>query len=250
MKKIFAIAAMAAMLIACGEEKPENKPNGGGNNNGGGNEEPEYVDAITIDGDMSDWAALDASKVVEATIATGEVKYAGLSKVKVYADELYINVYFEANVVDDPETADVDETQNDFQLDICLNPDNSEETGGYANVWSDAGIDFLLEGSIASAGAMLDYDPECYNWAGEVGAEGWSWDGPVVDAALGLAVGKGTWAGYEVKISRDMVPMDFADKCTLGVGLSMSWNRYGLLPNGTITEEDSAGLAPQLVINL
>jgi hypothetical protein len=91
MKKFFAIAAMAAMLIACGDNKEDNKPN-----NGGDPVEPEFVSLITIDGDMSDWATLDATKVVEATCAEGDVKHGELKKVKIYADELYINVYFEA----------------------------------------------------------------------------------------------------------------------------------------------------------
>ena len=74
MKKIFAIAAMAAMLIACGEEKPENKPNGGGNNNGGGNEEPAFVAAITVDGQFADW---DAVEVEELALKDGTERAGG-----------------------------------------------------------------------------------------------------------------------------------------------------------------------------
>lgn len=39
MKKFFAIAAMAAMIIACGEKEPEVEPNGNGNGNGNGDTE-------------------------------------------------------------------------------------------------------------------------------------------------------------------------------------------------------------------
>lgn len=242
MKKIFAIAAMAAMLIACGDEKPENKPG-----NGGGTtpepEVPEYVDAITIDGDFADWEALDASKVLVATCAENPY-YGALKTVKVYADELYINIYFEAEYLADGDDA------NDFHIDVCINCDGDEATGGYAANWTDAGIDYLLEGCVRTAGAYVDYDADCFAWGGEVGAEGWTWNSDLgLAAGNGLTVGKGTFeGGYEIKITKDLIPMDFADEYTLGVGLSMSWNRYGLLPNADVTEEDAKGLAAQFVV--
>ena len=135
MKKFFAIAAMAAMLIACGDKENDDKKPG----NGGEPEEPEFVSAITIDGQFGDWAALDASKVVEATLPEGETKHGDLKKVKIYADDLYINVYFEAA---EPE-ADMP-----YHIDLCINIDNDEMTGGYANVWSNAGVDYLIEGCV------------------------------------------------------------------------------------------------------
>ena len=242
MKKIFAIAAMAAMLIACGEKPEENKPNGGENNGGGNTEEPVYVDPITIDGDFADWAALDASKVTVVTCAENPY-YAALKTVKVYADDLYINIYFEAEYLTEGDDA------NDFHIDVCLNCDGDETTGGYAANWTDAGIDFLLEGCVRTAGAFVDYDADAFDWAGEVGAEGWSWNADLgVGAGAGLTAGKGTFEGYEIKILKDLIPMNFGETYTLGVGLSMSWNRYGLLPNADVTEEDVKGLAAQIVV--
>ncbi len=247
MKKIFAIAAMAAMLIACGDEKPENKPG-----NGGGTtpepEVPEYVDAITIDGDFADWDALDASKVLVATCAENPY-YGALKTVKVYADELYINIYFEAEYLAEGDDA------NDFHIDVCLNCDGSEDTGGYAANWTDAGIDFLLEGCVRTAGAFVDYDADAFAWdldaatAAGTPYEGWYWNADNgVAAGAGLTAGKGTFEGYEIKITKDLIPMDFAAEYYVGVGLSMSWNRYGLLPNADITEEDAKGLAPMFVV--
>lgn len=234
MKKFFAIAAMAAMLIACGDNKEDNKPN-----NGGDPVEPEFVSLITIDGDMSDWATLDASKVVEATCAEGDVKHGELKKVKIYADELYINVYFEAA---EPE-ADVP-----YHIDLCVNIDNDELTGGYAAVWADAGIDYLIEGCVYNENAYQEYAGEAFPWSGEIGAEGWSWDTEAVIA--GSSTGKGTFAGYEIQVMRDLLPLEFGDTFTMGVGLSKNWGRCGLLPNAVISEADPNGLAPQFVVTI
>ena len=62
-------------------------------------------------------------------------KYGGLKLVKVYADEMYVNVYLEA--YEDVEAGKA------YHVNLCFNSDNSELTGGYAGVWSDAGVDYL-----------------------------------------------------------------------------------------------------------
>lgn len=235
MKKFFAIAAMAAMLIACGDNGDDNKKPGPGNEP----EEPEFVSAITIDGQFGDWAALDASKVVEATLPEGETKYGDLKKVKIYADDLYIYVYYESN---EPDPASV------YHIDLCINIDNDEMTGGYANVWSNAGVDYLIEGAVYSEGAFVEYGGEAYPWSGEIGAEGWSWDTAAVIA--GACKGMGTAAGYEIQVTRDMLPLDFGASFTMGVGLSKDWGRCGLLPCNVISEEDPAGLAPQFNVTI
>lgn len=234
MKKFFAIAAMAAMLIACGDNGEENKKPVGGEP-----EEPEFVSAITIDGQFGDWAALDASKVVEATLPEGETLNSDLKKVKIYADDLYINVYFEAA---EPE-ADMP-----YHIDLCINIDNDEMTGGYANVWSNAGIDYLIEGCVYNENAYQEYAGEAFPWSGEIGAEGWSWDTAAVVA--GSSTGKGTFAGYEIQVTRDMLPLDFGASFTMGVGLSKNWGRCGLLPCNVISEEDPNGLAPQFNVTI
>ena len=239
MKKFFAIAAMAAMLIACGEKendetkKPTTEP-----------EPEEFVSKITVDGDFSDWAALDASKVVVAENAAEPVKYGGLKLVKVYADEMYVNVYFEAYEEVEAGVA--------YHINLCFNSDNSELTGGYAGMWTNAGVDYLAQGWIYDGTVYGSYDPGVYPWIGEVGAEGWSWSTTEgqVDEGNGVATGAGTVLAYEIQLIREMTPCQWEDTFTMGVGLTKAWGNFGVLPNATATEEDPNGLAPQMVITI
>lgn len=245
MKKFFAIAAMAAMLIACGEPE-ENKP-AGGENNGGGNTEETYVDPIKVDGDFADWDALDASKVVEAVGAT-DAYYAGLTKVRIYADDLFINILLESNV----DTNDAEAMAVAYYVNVLLNADNNQATGGYAEIWTDAGVDCLMQGWIWDGSTVGSYDPGCYAWNGEAGASGWNWDvdGALVAEGSGLASGAGTVAKYEIKIVKDMIPLDLATPFTMGIGFSKAWDTYGLLPNAPVTEEfpGGAGNAAMFVV--
>ena len=239
MKKFFALAAIAAMFMACDGNEQQ-----GGNKPGPGNEdEPVFVSKITVDGDFADWDALDASKVAVAECATAP-KYAGLKTVKVYADEMYINVYLEAY-------EDVEEGVA-YHVNLCLNSDNSELTGGYAGVWADAGVDYLAQGWIYDGTVYGSYDPGVYPWNGEVGAEGWSWSTTEgqVDEGNGVAKGAGTVLGYEIQLTREMTPCQWADTFTMGVSLTKAWGNFGLLPNADATEEDPAGLAPQFVVTI
>lgn len=248
MKKIFAIAAMAAMLIACGDEKPENKPQGG-NNNGGG-DEIEYVDPITIDGEFADWAALNAADVLVAENVEGSL-YPGLKVVKIYSDELYVNIYLESNVDLNDETA----MAAAYHVNVLLNADNNQETGGYADIWTDAGVDALLQGWIYDGTQYGSYTPGSYAWSGEVGASGWSWntDEPLVaEENSSIATGAGTLAAYELKINKLKVGLPLASPFTMGVGLTKAWGNFGILPNAAQDATDGAenpnGLAPMFVV--
>ncbi|MBO7188100.1 MAG: hypothetical protein J6V31_00755 [Tidjanibacter sp.] len=239
MKKFFALAAMAAMFFACGE-----KPVGPNPGPGPGPEPDVFESKITIDGDFSDWDTLDASKVVVAENATAPVKYGALKLVKVYADEMYVNVYFEA--YEDVEAGAA------YHINLCFNSDNSELTGGYAGVWSDAGVDYLAQGWVYDGTVYGSYDPGVYPWVGEVGAEGWSWSTTEgqVDEGNGVAKGAGTVLAYEIQLTREMTPCQWEDTFTMGIGYTKAWGNVGVLPNATATEEDPNGLAPQMVITI
>ena len=238
MKKLFAIAAMAAMLFACGDNNEEGKKPVGGDDEG-----EVFVSPITIDGDFADWAGLDASKVAVAENAEGS-KYAGLKLVKVYADEMYVNVYLEA--YEDVEAGAA------YHVNLCFNSDNSELTGGYAGVWTNAGVDYLAQGWIYDGTVYGSYDPGVYPWVGEVGGDGWNWSTTEgqVDEGNGVAKGAGTVLGYEIQLTREMTPCQWEDTFTMGVSLTKAWGNFGVMPNATCTEEDVDGLAPQFVITI
>ena len=162
MKKVFALLAMAAMVSVVSCQK---KPNGGG---GGGNDpddEKEYVQPIKIDGDFSDWAKLDATKVSTAT-CVADAKYTALKTVKVYADELFVFVYLEWDKEQIEAVPDVEHVP----FHIYINGDGNAATGGYADEFSDACSDLLLEGSLFDGSAWQGYDPGAYKWLGEANA--------------------------------------------------------------------------------
>ena len=90
MKKILTFLAMTASIlmvsVSCHKNDDEDEDEGG--------EEPEYVAPIKVDGDFSDWAKLPAANVAEAKCDPEATKTA-LKLVKVYADAVYVFVYFE-----------------------------------------------------------------------------------------------------------------------------------------------------------
>jgi hypothetical protein len=89
MKKILSFLAMTASILAISVSC--SKPNDDEDEDDGGKKE-EYVAPIKVDGDFSDWAKL--SGVAEAKCDPEATKTA-LKLVKVYADAVYVFVYFE-----------------------------------------------------------------------------------------------------------------------------------------------------------
>ena len=236
MKKIFAIAAMAAMLIACGEEKPENKPN---NENPTPDPEPEFVAAITVDGQFADW---DAVEVDEIALKDGNTYgKTALKKVKFYTDEMYINVYVEF----DPAEA----------MALCVYFDvDADETTGRAEPCK--GIELYLDGMIADWTLNADEtafieprisalapDMTAFKYTGEDGAAAWAWE-ELLAAGNGFAVGStpvavGANEAFEMAIVKELSPMPFGEQVGIAISLSnFGWNECGTLPQ--YSEEDLA----------
>ena len=252
MKKLFALLAFASLVfVACDPKEDPDKPDDGKDKPG---EQTEYVAPINIDGDFSDWAKLDASKVATATTDPNATKTA-LKVAKVYADEYYIFGYFEF------ELGPIPGNEADMWLPLhwYLNADGSASTGGYADSFAEGDAEWLLETSVHN------YDPALFKWWGEVGGTGWNWSDPngandetdywgaIIPEGQGIgqsagsvnmADGKGK---YEISISRDMMPMvEFADQFTVGFDMSIGWDAtLGLLPNAA-----DGALAPKLKVTV
>ncbi len=239
MKKIFAIAAMAAMLIACGEEKPENKPQGGGNTPTP-EPEPEFVAAITVDGQFADW---DAVEVEELALKDGNTySKAELKKVKFYTDEMYINIYAEY----DPANA--------MALCIYLDVDANATTGRAEPC---QGIELYLDGTIAEwslneagdtfiAPRISALAPDCtvHKFTGEDGTTGWSWETDILGAGNGFAVGStpvavGANEAFEMAIVKELCPIALGEEVGIAVSITgYDWAEHGTLPQ--YSEEDLA----------
>ena len=253
MKKFMTLAAIfaAAMMsfTACEETKPDN---GGTTTDENlcpdcGKDpcecEEEYASPITIDGDFADWDALDASKVAVATCAA-EPKYSALKTVKVYADAVYVNVYFE--FVED----EITDTEW-VPFHVYLDADNSDTTGGYGDQWTEPHSEWNMEGAVMDAGAFCSYDPGLYPWEGGVGESGWLWGESVLSSGSGIGTGAGSGNKYEFSLLREMLMgVELADTFGVGFDIQQDWNSVGVLPNANVTDDNPSGLAPLLRVNV
>lgn len=256
MKKIMTFAAViAAAMMSFSACQKDEKPAGQGNNNGGsenvdpgnGNENQggtdEYVSPITIDGDFADWAALDASKVAVANGAA-DAYHNALKVMKVYADEIYINVYFEFE--SEPVAFATSEW---LPVHLYFNSDGDSATGGYGDEFSDACVDYMMENAISSAGVYRSYNPSLSQWVGEANASGWSWSEQLIPEDSGLASGAGSGYAYEIAILKEMVSgVTFADKFGIGMDIQANWTSVGILPNASADADGNAVYAPMLEV--
>ena len=244
-KYLLSLLAIAAIICSSCEKKPQPDPKPVDPDD----PEKEYVAPITIDGDFADWAKLDATKVATATCPAG-AKYTDLKTVKVYADEQYVFFYCEYTP----------NLEGYVTMDVFLNADNSDETGGYGDHWTDANSEWLMEGAVES------WDCSLNKWWGEVGANGWTWNDPSIEhgdwdawgsflpegSGFGASAGDLAAGKTEFSIMRAMLEEScaFADTFSVGFMLSANWAEAGFLPCVAMTDDNPNGLAPKLVVNV
>ena len=242
MKKILAFLAMTASILVVSCKKDNNGPDGPD-----GPDDQEYVQPITIDGDFSDWAKLDANKVATAK-TDPDARHTALKLVKVYADEVFVFVYLEW-----------DKDQISFEKDVehvpfhmYINGDGNTATGGYGDQFSDACSDLLLEGMLFDGSNWAGYDPGAYKWIGETNGTGWGWepDGDnVLAAGSGLCSGAGIEGKYEIALVRELYPLGkIADTFSIGFDIQQNWDSVGVLPNAALTDDNPSGIAPSLQV--
>ena len=218
----------------------------------------EYVDPISVtDGSAADWDALPAAYVASATHVDG-CSMDGLKSVKVYSDEMYLNVLVEVNleVVTDHEWT---------PLHIYLNADGSDATGGYGDEFADANTEYMLETAVYQSGAVA-YNPAVFQWFGEVGGSGWLWTDPngIADETngwgaivpegslpIGQAQGINGIGTVEIKLLKELIPAQWADEFSIGFDIQQSWTSCGILPNAADDAETAAAvLAKKLVVKV
>ena len=237
----FALMCAAALaMIAC-----EPKEQVDGPNNEDPTEEPEYVNPISVaDKSLADWDGLE--NVASCVLPEG-ASMDGLKSVKVYADPMYINIAVEYN----PETVtDLSWTP----LHVYINADNSAETGGFGDQWTDADAEIMLETVCFAEGAPYNYNPAVFKWWGEVGGTGWNWTDPEVEATSengwgaivaegSLPVGASQLVGnvFEIQLMWEMIPAPNGwneDGFTIGFDIQQEWSSVGILP---IEADDDQG---------
>ncbi len=251
MKANWKIALMCVATIAFVACKGGNDPKDPGKDP---DKPEEYKNPISVtDASLADWDALDKAYVFEAT-CPADGNYLALKKMKVYADQYYINVQAEF----DPEEI-IDRSWTPFHF--YFNTDNSDATGGYGDQWNDANIDILMEGAVfaladendpASAGPCA-YVPDVFAWAGEVGGTGWTWEGLTASAAFVTSQHVGNV--IEFQFIRELVPTPQgaawnADEFGMGVDIQQSWESVGILPLVSPTDENPTGHTNKLQVKI
>lgn len=263
MKANWKIALMCLVTLAMVACKDKNTPEGGGE--GGGGEEPTFESKVNVkDNSIAEWATLPAEYVVSATCPEDGASL-GLKSMKVYADQVYINILFEF----DPEELDATEW---VPLHVLLNTDNNNATGGYGAYTTDF-EDVLLETAFMANGESNDYNPGVFKYWGEPGQKT-EWD----DAWFEPGVTPGpenNWGAYvaegsmpigksqiiegnkcEIQLVRELIPCDWApwaDK--FGIALQMmgkgdGWANAGYLPQVSPTDTNPQGFTTKLTVTI
>ena len=239
MKKILTFLAMTASILMVSVSC--NKNNGDDDDDDDGKEE-EYVAPIKIDADFSDWAKLPAANIASATCDKDATKTA-LKLVKVYADPVYVFVYFEWDKDQITHEPDVEHVP----FHCYLNTDGDASTGGYGDEFSDACSELLFEGFVYPDGAAVgSYEPGVFEWTGDVNGTGWTWND--LGEFNGLCAGAGIEGKYEFSIARELLPKKLADNFSIGFDIQQGWESVGVLPNAHVTDDNPGGLAPSLQV--
>ena len=206
-------------------------------------QEPEPIASLgvsVIDNSLADWDRLPAQYVFEA-VAPNDAYYSGLKSMKVYADNRYVNILIEPNV---EELSDL----SYIPLEIFVNSDNSDQTGGRSYLFTDGNNNLMLEGSLFDGGNPATYRAEAYYWSGKVGADGWSWD----YLASGVSTSQYVDGKFEIQIDRNAVPTSWNEK-EIGVGLLLldnNWSEVGVLPLLSPTDANPQGFTHKLQVRI
>ena len=249
MKKFFALAAIFAATMMSFTSCEKDPANGGEQTDPnactecGKNPcecEGDYVSPITVDGDFSDWDKLDASKVSVAK-CDADAKWTALKTVKVYADAMYINVYFE-----------FDESELDLSsvpFHVYINEDASAAAGN-DQFKGQGGQDWLLEGFVFADGEFCSYDPFLFSYDGAEDTVEWAYT-ELLPENSGVGSGAGSGSAYEFAIMTEMLMgVNLADSFTIGFDIQNDWNSVGVLPNTAVTDENTNGSVEMLVVNI
>lgn len=259
MKKFqFALMCAAALaFVACdkkGEPTPTPTPDPEP-------EVPEFVSKIsTSDKSAADWDKLPAEYVFTTTSAANPVENrSALKSVKVYNDQMYLNVLVEWDAAKVTDLSSV-------PFHIYIDADNSDATGGYADEFAVGSVDLCIETAIIYTGddgaLASNYNPAIFKWWGEVGGEGWLWHDPSITPdetnAWGALVGEGKLPigtsqivadnMVEIQLLRELIPVEIKNEFKIGFDIQQNWNSVGVLPNADQDETGTEVKAPLMTV--
>lgn len=255
---IMTVSCQPTTLAGTDTGNSDNSGNGGGNGNGGnggngengGNGGSEAVTTITIDGDFSDWANIDQTKLFTAKNHR-ESLWEGVSQIKVFntEDAIYYYAEYESDVL---ETYIADGSK--FPGRINLNTDG-EFASGYDKYYLQK-YDFMFEGNFDDGnGNWGSFDLTLYQ---RIGSE-WSPLGKGILSGMGkdnqleMKVDK---AKFNEATNKGTSPMPIGDTFQTGMTFYYTawneakqkeeWVALSVLPNAANT--DNGGKANLLEI--
>ena len=202
MKKSFIILVLASSVLfaftSCKKDEANNNETNSETNNEATPDNSNDGLPITIDGDFSDWAALDASTFVSAKY-NPDSPWDAVREIRVCADPDFVYYYIKFN----KEAAEEQlEAKDPLHMRICLNTDG-EFTSGYNSYFLDA-YDFIIEGSLGDgAGSWAEFDGTLHQRTYVAEKEKIDWLS-LLSPGHNLVMGKGAGIEYEIMLAREV----------------------------------------------
>lgn len=253
MKK-FQIAFLCAALVACVACKPTTNEVEDLCEVCGENpcvcvtDEPvEYACPIKVDdATADDWAKVPEGYLFETKCAEG-ASWDALKSVKVFADDIYVNLLVEW----DPELVPNHES---VPFHVYWNVDAGAETGGYGDQWLEPyDIDVLMEGFFfageegSGVGEPCLYEPGMFAYGGAYNTNEWNWSELTAAGAFCFSQHIGD-NKMEIQFLRELIPAEWGEAFTVGFDIQQSWNSVGVLPNAPDDEVGAKVKAEKMLV--
>ena len=206
---------------------------------------PTPAATITIDGDFSDWPALEEGTFKKA-VSDPDAPWEGVKEIRCYANEETVFYYIKFDAESLADAFDLD--PNDMHLRLCINTDGEFESG-YDSYFLDA-YDFIIEGTFAEGGAFVNFDGTLHQrtYVEEKGKVTWL---ELLAPGNNLVFGMGNGTEYEISMDRAKFneavntspdPKPMGDEFQTGIRFYFNgWQEFSNMPNSSIEEEDGNG---------
>ena len=194
-----------------------------------------YVCPISVeDATADDWANVPEGYLFETKCAEG-ASWDALKSVKVFADDIYVNLLVEW----DPELVSNLES---VPFHVYWNVDGDAETGGYGDQWLEPyNIDVLMEGFFfvgeegSGTGEPVAYEPGMFAYGAAYNTNEWNWSELTAAGTFCFSQHLGN-NKMEIQFLRELIPASWGEEFTVGFDIQQSWESVGVLPNAADDE--------------
>jgi len=199
---------------------------------------PTPIAGITIDGDFTDWPALDEG-IYTKSVCDPDAPWEGVEEIRCFAtpETVYYYIKFDEESLADAFAAETP----DMHLRLCINTDGEYESG-YQSYFLE-GYDFIIEGCFAEGGKFVDFDGTLHQRIG-----GWV---ALMEPGNGLVMGKGAGLEYEIAMDRAKFneaantsedPKPMGETFQTGIRFYYNgWEEFSNMPNCSVEEEQGNG---------